>query len=260
MPASTVGAIEAQRRDVTVSRFAALLQACGWDLRVVNPRGQVVDGVQDGRLRDRAGRRYPAHLALRSTAEPGSWWGDRWVYYWGIPPRPAVTYSLRRRPYDRRVRGTAAKLVRVAAYAVVGDHGRVLLTRMSTQTPTPGWWTLPGGGLNHGEAPEDAVVREVAEETGLTVTCGNLLAVRSVHTPQGPGAVGDDVHAIQIVYRASCPDPGAALVPEADGSVDDAQWVPLHLLGALPLTDVVIPAVERAGLRPPDLSREGEPA
>ncbi|MET9019638.1 NUDIX hydrolase [Actinopolymorpha sp. NPDC004070] len=46
---------------------------------------------------------------------------------------------------------------RVGAYALVLDEtDALLLCRMSSRTRTPGWWTLPGGGLRHGEPPEDA--------------------------------------------------------------------------------------------------------
>ncbi|HSW98935.1 MAG TPA: NUDIX hydrolase [Candidatus Saccharimonadales bacterium] len=55
---------------------------------------------------------------------------------------------------------------RVSVKAVIKDvEGRVLLLRESD-----GSWELPGGGLEHGEDPRAALVREVAEETSLTVT------------------------------------------------------------------------------------------
>ena len=44
-------------------------------------------------------------------------------------------------------------------------------------------WTLPGGGLDHGEDPRDAVVREVHEETGLDVQVGETARVYSAHQP-----------------------------------------------------------------------------
>jgi ADP-ribose pyrophosphatase YjhB (NUDIX family) len=54
---------------------------------------------------------------------------------------------------------------RIAAYAVLvrgADEDReVLLTRMSDRTRIQGVWTLPGGGIDHGEDPRDAVRREV---------------------------------------------------------------------------------------------------
>ena len=48
---------------------------------------------------------------------------------------------------------------------VIDDGGRVLLAREDS-----GKWELLGGGLDHGESPQEGLRREIAEETGLTVT------------------------------------------------------------------------------------------
>jgi 8-oxo-dGTP diphosphatase len=62
----------------------------------------------------------------------------------------------------------------VAVGAVVVRDGRLLAVRRG-RPPAQGRWTLPGGRVEPGEAVLDAVVREVAEETGLPVTVGELL-------------------------------------------------------------------------------------
>jgi len=56
----------------------------------------------------------------------------------------------------------------VGVGAVVVDEGRVLLVRRGTE-PLKGQWSLPGGMLELGESLANGVVREVREETGLTV-------------------------------------------------------------------------------------------
>jgi 8-oxo-dGTP pyrophosphatase MutT (NUDIX family) len=61
----------------------------------------------------------------------------------------------------------------VAAYAVVVDDGRVLLTRRRDSDD----WVLPGGSVEEGEAPWEAAVREVAEETGLQIEPDRLVGV-----------------------------------------------------------------------------------
>jgi transcriptional regulator with XRE-family HTH domain len=92
--ASSIAAVETGERDAPVSTYARLLTACGWALVVTDDEGAEVRGVTEDQRRDAAGRRYPAHVELRSTARRGSWWADRCAVYWGIPPRPPWTYDL----------------------------------------------------------------------------------------------------------------------------------------------------------------------
>lgn len=51
----------------------------------------------------------------------------------------------------------------------IRDNGRVLLQLKADDRFGGGWWNAPGGKLADGESPLDAAVREVREETGLTV-------------------------------------------------------------------------------------------
>lgn len=140
------------------------------------------------------------------------------------------------------------RVLRVAAYAVVtDDEGRVLLARLSGHTSAPGWWTLPGGGIDHGEHPRDAMVREVFEETGLRATCGELLTVESVHLPPDQGHLPDDLHSIGIVYRASVEDVTAPLVHEDGGSTDLARWMSREEVATAPLVPLVRAALQAAG-------------
>jgi transcriptional regulator with XRE-family HTH domain len=103
VPASTIAAVESGR-DVRVSVFDRLIVLCGWDLCVLDSRGNRVDALTENGLRDRADRRYPAHLDVRPVGERGDWWGDIYIGSWGLPPRPLHTYDLSRdfRDFRRR--------------------------------------------------------------------------------------------------------------------------------------------------------------
>jgi len=62
----------------------------------------------------------------------------------------------------------ALRARRVGAYVVCSADSQLLLCRVTAMTGRPGWWTLPGGGVEHGEHPEAAVVPLV--ELGLLGT------------------------------------------------------------------------------------------
>ncbi len=137
------------------------------------------------------------------------------------------------------------QLQRVAAYALAlrpGPGGEeVLLTRNSARGPHPGQWTLPGGGIDHGEEPRQTVVREVREETGLACTPGAVLDVGSTHFEgTAPSGRREDFHALQIVFAAEVGD-GEPQVVETGGTTDAAAWVPVSEVGGPdhPVRDLV---------------------
>jgi 8-oxo-dGTP diphosphatase len=115
---------------------------------------------------------------------------------------------------------------RIAAYGVCRDEGgRVLLTRASERAALPGLWQVPGGGIEHGEHPADAVVREFAEETGLTIAVTGLRAVVS--------DVLFGEHTDRIVYDVGVRR--GTLRHEMDGTTDLAAWITPAELPGLPL-------------------------
>ena len=122
--------------------------------------------------------------------------------------------------------GPLPRIQRVAAYNVcLDDEQRLLMCRLSDITERPGWWTLPGGGINFGEHPEAGALRELDEETGLTGRIVELLAVDSLQRVIGddPRVDGEvEYHSVRIVYRTEIT--GGELRHETDESTDRAEW------------------------------------
>lgn len=80
------------------------------------------------------------------------------------------------------LQSVASRIVRplfqVFAAAVIFDsEGRILLVKLTYQRLHP--WGLPGGSLDYSETPEDAVLREVLEETGWRIAIDDFLFVKS---------------------------------------------------------------------------------
>jgi len=63
-----------------------------------------------------------------------------------------------------------AKIVLVAACALVDADGRVLLAQRPEGKSMAGLWEFPGGKIEHGERPEETLIRELKEELGITVS------------------------------------------------------------------------------------------
>ncbi|HEY4013457.1 MAG TPA: (deoxy)nucleoside triphosphate pyrophosphohydrolase [Polyangiaceae bacterium] len=65
----------------------------------------------------------------------------------------------------------------LVAAGVVIEDGRVLLSQRKRGTHLEGAWELPGGKVEPGEDPRDAVRRELREELGIDVTVGEIMDV-----------------------------------------------------------------------------------
>jgi 8-oxo-dGTP diphosphatase len=139
---------------------------------------------------------------------------------------------------------------RLAAYAMVESEGRILLTQLSHRTGWPGGWTLPGGGVDHGEDPRDTVVRETFEETGQHLSDPVLVDVESDHFEGlSPRGVLEDFHAVRLLFRATITEPGEPVVHDIGGTTSQARWVPLGETDGMDLVQLARGAVARLRAR-----------
>lgn len=111
------------------------------------------------------------------------------------------------------------------------------LTRAAARLSVAGRWFLPGGGVDFGEHPQAAVIREIEEETGLHATSVRLLGVLSdrVTLPNG-----NDLQTVRIIYEAL--EWSGTLRDESDGTSDMAAWFDPAALA----TAELLPYVRRA--------------
>lgn len=118
---------------------------------------------------------------------------------------------------------------RLAAYGIVLSARGVLATQFSDRTAVPGLWGLPGGGIDPGESPSQALIREIGEETGQEPDISHLLDVQTDHwIGRSPSRVVEDFHAVRIIYAASCAMPSDPVVHDQGGTTAAATWVPLE--------------------------------
>ena len=137
--------------------------------------------------------------------------------------------------------GPVPRVTRVAAYALCTEHDAILVCRIAQGSTSndDGTWTLPGGGLDFGEEPAAAALRELEEETGLV---GEIIDVAGVDSwanrfRDPADASTKEMHGIRIIYRVRVI--GGEVRDERDGSTDTSRWVPRHELSSLPLVDLV---------------------
>lgn len=129
----------------------------------------------------------------------------------------------------------------VRAYGILIHDGAVALVRSSNPQHQPPLWWLPGGGIDFGETPEETLVREFREETGLSIHQPELFSVTS-DVRRRPN--GDGIHTVRIIYTVSYLS--GDLTHEVHGTTDHASWYPLKDLEGLNLADYARTAIQGA--------------
>ena len=120
---------------------------------------------------------------------------------------------------------TGSPVPRVCVGAVAIDDGRLLLVRRGTE-PGLGRWSVPGGRVEPGETIQEAVVRELLEETGVEGVCMALIGVAE--------RIGGTFHHVILDYAVEVLAPAP---PTAGSDATEARWVPLHDVAELDLVE-----------------------
>jgi ADP-ribose pyrophosphatase YjhB (NUDIX family) len=108
-----------------------------------------------------------------------------------------------------------------ASALVLDDEGRVLLARRALD-PDAGKWDTPGGFIEEGEGPLDALRRELREETGLDVEPGAFV---TAYTDRYGSAEGDTA-TLNLLWEAAVVDGE----PHPEDDVSELRWFALHEL------------------------------
>ena len=121
----------------------------------------------------------------------------------------------------------------VAACALIDSDGRILLAQRPEGKSLAGLWEFPGGKVEPGETPAEALVREVREELGAGV-----LTVREIGHREAPAAnePGHTVEADLFLVELDAP-------PRVCAEIDELAWVDPHAPGDVELAPLTVGAV-----------------
>jgi len=115
----------------------------------------------------------------------------------------------------------------LAVSAAIFRAGQVLLVRRA-RSPGKGFYSLPGGRVEYGETTEQALIREIAEETALTIEISGLAGWREVvPSAANPG------HYVILSFAARW----AGGEPRLNEELDDASWVAPDAVAGFKITE-----------------------
>jgi 8-oxo-dGTP diphosphatase len=140
-------------------------------------------------------------------------------------------------PFSRLIlNGVSGSVIPCVGAVIKDDQGRLLLIKRGHE-PGAGLWSVPGGRVEPGETDAEALVREMREETGLTVQAGPLLG--RVRRPAPGGNILDiRDYAATVTGGTLCAGDDAA----------EARWVAVSELPWMPITEGLVEALTSWGV------------
>ncbi len=147
-------------------------------------------------------------------------------------------------PYVRRLRehvGTDVLLIPSAAVVVRDGDGRVLLAQDADSMR----WILIGGAIEIDESPEEAAVREAAEEASITIRIGQLLGVAAGPECRVRYPNGDETAYVVIIYEGEIID-GTPVADDVE--IVATRWVDPAELGEIDLSRITRALLDAVGL------------
>jgi 8-oxo-dGTP diphosphatase len=122
--------------------------------------------------------------------------------------------------------------------ALIYDGDRVLLVQRGKE-PLKGFWSLPGGAVETGELVQDALIREVQEETGLEVKIVRFGELFERIMPDTAGAT--EYHYVLLDYVCEI----LSGQPRAGSDSADVRWFSPEELKGVPVTSGTLEVIER---------------
>lgn len=127
-----------------------------------------------------------------------------------------------------------ANKLRVRVCGVCQQENKLLLVRHDSTLNNNAFWAPPGGGVDFGETMQQALEREMLEETGVKVSVGRFLFINEFVQPP--------LHAIEFFFEVKITDGSIITGSDPEAAADkqlirQVQWLPIKELQAIPTSD-----------------------
>lgn len=138
---------------------------------------------------------------------------------------------------------------RLAVRAVIVAGGRLLLVN-AYRGQESDLWCAPGGGVERGQSLAENLIREVYEETGLSIRVSRLLGIEEFANPIS------GFHQVEILLRAGLKDTAeAAVLADPEGVVNRLRWAGRDEIGGLRVKPDSLPRLAFGPSRPAEIGR-----